>query len=86
MIKYIKKQFEKIRYHMWKSACIHEGKKFGPLMAFPFLMFVELELDGIFAKEGLEGARKAVCEWPKKFEKKLMDAFDDMNPHLDSKE
>lgn len=63
--------FEKVRYFFYKEKLKRVAKKSSPLISFPFLIFVDLELDEIFKKEGLKAAKKAAEKWPEEYKEKM---------------
>jgi hypothetical protein len=77
----IKKWADREMYKAWKSRMIAEAKKFNPLVCLPMLVFLELEADKIFEKEGLQAvgcaAQQKVIEIDQGFTKisqELLDA------------
>lgn len=51
--------FEKIGYYFYKEKLKRCAEKISPLISYPFLIFIEFELDNIFRKEGLKAAKKS---------------------------
>jgi len=63
-------------YKQYKAALLKATEKAHPLIQYPFMMFVELELDGIYEKEGIVGVMKAVQDWGPNYAKRMQDAVD----------
>lgn len=56
----IRKAIDRLRYEAYKRRVIEIGAQAHPLAAYPFLAFVEFNLDAAFEKGGLQGAVNAV--------------------------
>ena len=65
----------RMSYQSYKAKLVMFAKKAQPLLAYPFLAFLELQLDEIFEKDGAEAAEKAVHDWLAQFDTKMFSPF-----------
>jgi len=71
----IRPRIELIKYAILKESAKKMSKDIGPLMAYPFMVFLELELDQIFKEEGYDGALKAIQGFGDRFKDNMTDAL-----------
>jgi len=68
-------------YQGYKAMLIAQAEKAGPLIAYPLLAFLELELDSIYKEKGLNGVREAVKKWLDDYQKGWEKTLDEIvNP------